>query len=270
MTAKRRNPQRRAFTLIELLVVIAIISLLVSILMPSLKKAKDLARRAASMANLRSIGIGMALYAEQFNGELPRHTSTSPPTHATRYWYASQLDALAKEMGCFTDNGPGGWYADGGLGANTRYSRVFLSPCVPDSQLVGYSYGQVVVGYFLTTAGSMFTSPAWGYYSRYRFEPPARIDQTKSELRPHLPFSTVIVSDYLAYESGQADAMGRSHGWRGNGVPGYSAAEPTGDPANAPSGAGCLNLHLMGNVEWRDAGEVEPFVVIPGWTTQYY
>ena len=61
----------KAFTLIELLVVIAIISLLVSILLPSLKKAKELARGAACLSNLRSIGSSVALYCFDNNGYLP-------------------------------------------------------------------------------------------------------------------------------------------------------------------------------------------------------
>lgn len=52
------------FTLIELLVVIAIISLLVSILLPSLTKAKFLAQRTLALSNARSIGLGMILYCE--------------------------------------------------------------------------------------------------------------------------------------------------------------------------------------------------------------
>ena len=47
----------RGFTLIELLVVIAIISLLVSILIPSLKRAKELARRAVCASNLHQPGL---------------------------------------------------------------------------------------------------------------------------------------------------------------------------------------------------------------------
>ena len=71
-TGSSRTPRRvRAFTLIELLVVIAIISLLVSILLPSLKKAKDLARTAICMSQIRSAGLGMALYVEEWDQAFP-------------------------------------------------------------------------------------------------------------------------------------------------------------------------------------------------------
>ena len=57
----RRSP-KCGFTLIELLVVIAIISLLVSILIPSLNLAKELARQALCMSNLRGSGLAHRFY----------------------------------------------------------------------------------------------------------------------------------------------------------------------------------------------------------------
>lgn len=62
--------RQRAFTLIELLVVISIISLLMAILLPSLGRAREQARRATCMANLRSIGQGIYLYAHDNDGRL--------------------------------------------------------------------------------------------------------------------------------------------------------------------------------------------------------
>jgi prepilin-type N-terminal cleavage/methylation domain-containing protein len=59
------------FTLVELLVVIAIISLLVSILLPSLNKAKDLARRAMCLSNLRHMGVAVNGYTCNWNGFFP-------------------------------------------------------------------------------------------------------------------------------------------------------------------------------------------------------
>lgn len=60
----------RAFTLIELLVVISIISMLMAILLPCLGYARERTKRVACMANLRSIGQGIYVYANDNNDSL--------------------------------------------------------------------------------------------------------------------------------------------------------------------------------------------------------
>lgn len=61
----------KAFTLIELLVVIAIIALLISILLPSLSRARELSKRTVCAANLRGIGQAMYIYAQDDPGVFP-------------------------------------------------------------------------------------------------------------------------------------------------------------------------------------------------------
>ncbi len=65
----RRCP--RAFTLIELLVVIGIIVILISLLIPALQGARQAARTIACASNLRQIGFGARLYANQNNDYAP-------------------------------------------------------------------------------------------------------------------------------------------------------------------------------------------------------
>lgn len=67
----RRNPTTQGFTLIELLVVIAIISLLVSILLPSLQKAKGMAKSVVCLGDLRDFGLALHLFAQEHEDSLP-------------------------------------------------------------------------------------------------------------------------------------------------------------------------------------------------------
>ncbi|MBI4025886.1 MAG: type II secretion system protein [Verrucomicrobia bacterium] len=67
-----------AFTLIELLVVIAIISILAALLMPALRKAQESAKTIKCLHNLKQIGVGISLYAEDHGEYIPDYYSGSP------------------------------------------------------------------------------------------------------------------------------------------------------------------------------------------------
>jgi prepilin-type N-terminal cleavage/methylation domain-containing protein/prepilin-type processing-associated H-X9-DG protein len=69
-----RSGKRTAFTLIELMVVVAIIAVLISILLPSLGKAREKARRVQCGANLRSLELMEKVYATQNSNVVPRST----------------------------------------------------------------------------------------------------------------------------------------------------------------------------------------------------
>lgn len=81
----RRN--RPGFTLIELLVVIAIIAILAAILFPVFAQAREKARQATCLSNLKQIGVGYLMYAQDYDETLMRAAVTSGSV--TYYWWAS-------------------------------------------------------------------------------------------------------------------------------------------------------------------------------------
>ena len=80
-----------AFTLIELLVVIAIIALLMAILVPVLHKAREQGKDIICRNNLRQVGIGTNLYAEDWDLKIPRGSAGNIA------WYVLFMPFLAQK-----------------------------------------------------------------------------------------------------------------------------------------------------------------------------
>ncbi|MDB5294423.1 MAG: putative major pilin subunit [Phycisphaerales bacterium] len=96
--------RRGGFTLVELLVVIGIIALLISILLPSLGRAREQAKIIKCLSNIRQLGMAYQIYANQHKGKLPMHM-LSPDGSASWFWDipTTTRDALV-DNGSVRDN----------------------------------------------------------------------------------------------------------------------------------------------------------------------
>ena len=115
-TESLANCMKRGFTLIELLVVIAIIAVLLAILMPAMRKIKEIARETACKSNLKNVGLAVQMYLDDYDRKIP-HTQSSNrhrwfendnvtyrrPGSSDTYWgiyYKDYIKGQTKIFGC--------------------------------------------------------------------------------------------------------------------------------------------------------------------------
>ena len=91
------NHRTSGFTLIELLVVISVIALLIAILLPALRAARDSARAVACMSNQRQLGISFGVYLNDNDGEFPPYYNSqiSDDRYFQIWWPARMVKETA-------------------------------------------------------------------------------------------------------------------------------------------------------------------------------
>ena len=239
------SSRRRAFTLVELLVVIGIIALLIAMLLPALRKAKEQAVRTECASNLRQWGQALQIYAAQNKGMFPNN------------WNGQHLSWISVEMRDFLREflmplQPGS-AAEGGAPHVTfcptqdwhRYYRSTNPPGPNDMELIGYFYlphrNRLACDY--RPAGEEWVT-------KKKFNTMAR----------HAP----IMSDMIQSMSDTT--------WGGSGQPFSNHVKAGG---NMPSGSNFL--FEDGRVEWYDfkprrgtiPASIEVGAAVGGWNTWY-
>jgi prepilin-type N-terminal cleavage/methylation domain-containing protein/prepilin-type processing-associated H-X9-DG protein len=165
--------RKRAFTLIELLVVIAIIALLLAVLVPALKKAKELAAAAVCMANDGSASKAWLSYAEDFKGNImdgdaPGTLNAKPTYNNVTVWCfvgppqnitgtATQHNTVEDEIRGFEK---GALWEYMGKAAKAYNCPVDKRWTKPPTSTTGIQYASTIGGYRTFSMGAVLSR--WG------------------------------------------------------------------------------------------------------------
>lgn len=237
------------FTLIELLVVIAIIAILATILLPSLSLARELAKKAACMSNLKGMGTALHIYATDNNEKFPSYSNAQSSDNGEPVYLDMLPQGIITYDGCGSDRlGPSDSFIKDYL---ENWKLLFCPSAVfPDAYMDGYER--------CFTASNAYHAlwNSYGYVARSQedrnlpygaFVPQAGMDYVGLCARKDLCIATdMLMVDRARYDTTTAEWGRVNHVANG-------AGEPTG----------VNRLTVDGSVSWNDFENMEFRVAAP-------
>jgi len=136
--------KKKGFTLIELLVVIAIIAILAAMLLPALARAREQARRGVCISNLKQIGLGVHMYAQDYDESFPTYPGTDPDNWLTGQCLGLLIPKYIKDTGIFvcpssSDTKAETW-VDIEMGVDNQGNSATAAQCTLNNSHLSYAY----------------------------------------------------------------------------------------------------------------------------------
>jgi prepilin-type N-terminal cleavage/methylation domain-containing protein/prepilin-type processing-associated H-X9-DG protein len=183
----------RGFTLVELLVVIGIIAMLISILLPSLQKARDAANKTVCLANMRGLGQAVSIYRAMNKMSYPPLCTTVNGVHYTSpsVWSLCGLPAQTRAYVC-------------PVAANEVSVPQFYVTRAPEETYTSYLYNMELGGQDTSNGRS---HPTFDGVSTYTAQPPRQVPyEFETALFQEVPQLTIVeVNPTVAIDGGTSD-----------------------------------------------------------------
>jgi prepilin-type N-terminal cleavage/methylation domain-containing protein len=237
--------RRHGFSLVELLVVVGIIAMLIALLLPTIRRAREQAQRTKCAVQMRQLTAAVVAYGIENRGRLPSGERNGGPTQGEHcIWISTATyDAISR----YLQAGPARQTADYvAAGKRDLMEQHFACPNIWDSETAEIPYYNPAVGWVI----------GYNYLGGHAVVPPAF--SWKSPMKLSDRASSAVWCDLNDWSPSDRWTI-VSH--RRSGAAGFYYTNGGKHPKDHDAAGGNVGL-LDGSVQWRNLSEMKPYVTI--------